>query len=614
MEKALLSLLEKTRRIGTWNVELNGSIVHWSPATYAIHDEDPDKALSLDEAIQYYIPEHRPIIQRCIDAAIRDNKTWDIELQLLTARGARRWVRAIGEPIYEGKDLIGLHGIFEDIHQRKSLEVDRESLMERMFEGERIGKLGHWSWDVENDSREWAPGVHRIFGSSASGGPLTLAQHMALVVPEDRASLKQHMLDILASVQTEAKEFKLGYRVLVDGTEKYLESQGFPKFDVDGKFIEFSGVIVDRTSEFESRREIEELHRRLVLALDASGVGVWDWDIQSDVLIWDDQMYALYGIEADDFSGAFEAWQNGLHPEDRQSAEEEIQQAIAQKEKFFATFRVVWPVGTVRNLQGIADVILNAHGEPERMIGVYWDITDAVAVRSELERSNYELAQFAYRTSHDLKGPLTSIRRVAEYMVSDIDSGELEEAKCNTSKIIERADAMESMVLGILDAAKAELTVTVAEPIDLEGIASEILENTQAIREEMGVAVEVDIDCAVQPRLPHIRIYQILYNLTSNGIKYANKARDKRFVALRAVDQSDHLELSVEDNGLGIPDVDEDAPFEMFKRFHSGVSGSGLGLYIVKKHVESLGGSISLTTGASGSRFELKIPYARRES
>ncbi|MEL6868390.1 MAG: PAS domain-containing protein [Pseudomonadota bacterium] len=609
MENSLLNLLERTRRIGTWTVDVQQNVCLWSPATYAIHEEDPTKPIVLETAINYYIPEHRPIIERCVQEGIEQEKPWDVELQLQTARGRICWVRAIGEPVFESGELVGLHGIFEDIDDRKSLAVERETLLHRMLEGERIGKLGHWHWDMESGTRQWTPGIKKLLGLSEQDEPLTTEQYLARVLAEDRELFSRTMQHATSPGRHADANFTVVYRMTVGEQERHLQTDGSIHRNANGELEALSGVTIDRTVEFEARREINELNRRLVLALGASGVGVWEWNVRTDALIWDQQMYALYGIEENDFSGAYEAWQTGLHSDDRGPAEAQIQQALTNNEKFDAVFRIVWPDGTVRTIQGVADVVLGADGAPLRMIGVNWDITEIVAIRRELERSNDELAQFAYRTSHDLKGPLTSIRRVASYMREDIDAGNLEEAKLNARKIEARADAMEVMVLGILDAAKAELTETPSEPIELETIIQEVLENTRSLREDSGVVVRASVDCVKQVHLPYIRIYQILYNLVSNGIKYADPNRDDSFVEVTATKRLGFLELSIQDNGLGIPDADSAAPYEMFRRFHTNISGSGLGLYIVKKHIESLGGEIHLVTSDAGTRFELKIPH-----
>ncbi len=114
---------------------------------------------------------------------------------------------------------------------------------------------------------------------------------------------------------------------------------------------------------------------RLSLAVSAGGVGIWDYDVVHNRLAWDDQMFRLYGITSDQFSGAYAAWQAGVHPEDRQRGDDAIQGALRNDKAFDIEFRVLWPDGTIRHIRGLAAVQRDAAGHPLRMIGTNWDIT-----------------------------------------------------------------------------------------------------------------------------------------------------------------------------------------------------------------------------------------------
>ena len=94
--------------------------------------------------------------------------------------------------------------------------------------------------------------------------------------------------------------------------------------------------------------ERQKLIERLNLATHAAQMGIWDWDIQKNELVWDDQMYRLYGLKPNDFGGAYEAWLNGVHPDDRAASNEVSQQAVRGEKEYDTEFRVVWPDGTVR--------------------------------------------------------------------------------------------------------------------------------------------------------------------------------------------------------------------------------------------------------------------------
>jgi PAS domain S-box-containing protein len=120
---------------------------------------------------------------------------------------------------------------------------------------------------------------------------------------------------------------------------------------------------------------LAEARQRLALATESAGIGIWDWDVAADRLVWDAQMYALYGIRAEDFGGAYDAWQRGVHPDDRARAGAECAAALAGTRAFDSEFRVVWPGGEVRHIEAHGRVLRGADGAPLRMIGVNWDVT-----------------------------------------------------------------------------------------------------------------------------------------------------------------------------------------------------------------------------------------------
>jgi PAS domain S-box-containing protein len=133
--------------------------------------------------------------------------------------------------------------------------------------------------------------------------------------------------------------------------------------------------------------ELTQTSERLELATRAAQVGIWDWDIEQDVLVWDDTMYALYGIGKDDFSGAYQAWAQGLHPDDKGRAECQVQDVQQGNRDLDTEFRVIWPDGTIRHIRAIAASHRDENGQVRRMIGVNWDITAEKTAEETLRHS-----------------------------------------------------------------------------------------------------------------------------------------------------------------------------------------------------------------------------------
>ena len=150
-----------------------------------------------------------------------------------------------------------------------------------------------------------------------------------------------------------------------------------------GETILFS-IIHDSTERKRMEKALLQTSSRLSLATRAGGIGIWDWDVVNNNLVWDDTMFQLYGITSDQFSGAYEAWQSGLHPEDRQQGDREIQMALQDQKEFNVEFRVVWPDGSIHFIRGMAQVQRDASGSPLRMIGTNWDVTAEKQAEKEL--------------------------------------------------------------------------------------------------------------------------------------------------------------------------------------------------------------------------------------
>jgi len=132
-------------------------------------------------------------------------------------------------------------------------------------------------------------------------------------------------------------------------------------------------------NEIEERRlaevQLKQLSARLTLALRAGKFGVWDYDVSRNILYWDNQMFDLYGIKEEDFSGAYDAWKKVLHPDDQIRGDQEIQMAIRGEKEFDTEFRVVWPDGSIHYIKALAAVQRDDSGKALHMIGTNWDIT-----------------------------------------------------------------------------------------------------------------------------------------------------------------------------------------------------------------------------------------------
>ena len=170
-----------------------------------------------------------------------------------------------------------------------------------------------------------------------------------------------------------------------EGEKRFIAWQGSPI--QAGKEIAAIAFGIDCTERVRAEEEILRLNERFALASSAAGLGVWDWDIRKNELVWDDQMYALHGTQKEDFAGAYEAWLQMVHPEDRARCDAVSERARRGEGGYDTEFRVVWADGSIHHLRACGQVIRDEDGTPLRMTGVNYDIT----VRKQAEEALYAL-------------------------------------------------------------------------------------------------------------------------------------------------------------------------------------------------------------------------------
>ncbi len=181
--------------------------------------------------------------------------------------------------------------------------------------------------------------------------------------------------------------------------ETYWETVAItPLRNRDGRVTHYVGIKQDVTERKRLEVALHESKDRLFLAARAGGVGIWDYDVIDDKMVWDDQMFRLYGLKPERFDGSYAGWQQGIHPDDRLRVHDEIQQAVKGGPGFDTQFRVIWPDGSIHEIRAMALVQQDAAQGPLRLIGTNWDITEEKKVAAALRQSE-SLLQLMFQSS-----------------------------------------------------------------------------------------------------------------------------------------------------------------------------------------------------------------------
>jgi PAS domain S-box-containing protein len=138
-------------------------------------------------------------------------------------------------------------------------------------------------------------------------------------------------------------------------------------------------------------QELHESEERLELATAAADIGVWDRDIVSNQLIWNERMYQIYGISPEEFNGTYQTWQKCVHPDDLQAVSTFVTEAELGKKEFNTEFRIVRPDGEVRHIRAFGKVIHDDNGVPLRMTGINYDITNHKQAEQQVQSQLNEL-------------------------------------------------------------------------------------------------------------------------------------------------------------------------------------------------------------------------------
>jgi PAS domain S-box-containing protein len=470
---------------------------------------------------------------------------------------------------------------------------------------QRLSKVGGWQFDVNSGKAFWTDELYRIHEIPNDPSIDHLKESMVCYELEGRQILNEAFHR--ACEQGESYDLELPFTTC-KGKSLWIRTTAQPVYE-DGKVVRLVGNLMDISERKRAEDALRLSSERLQLATRVANIGIWDWDIPRNELVWDDSMYQLYGIQKDDFGGAYDAWIRTIHPEDKARTDGEIQAALRGEHEYAPEFRIVRKDGSIRYIKADSRTTRDPEGKPLRMIGTNIDITELkqaernirtlnqeleqrVAERTaQLETAVYDLENFNYSASHDLRIPLRAVDGFSRILMEEYSTRLDNEGKRllnvvrdNTKKIAQYIDDM------LAFSSTGRMLMLPAE-IDMNVLVREVME-------EFAPAIAArDLKVVIKPLPPVVAdkamMRRVMLSLLSNAVKFT-RLKTAAQIEVGAKTEGEEVVFFVRDNGVGFDMQYAHKLFGVFQRLH-GVEefeGTGIGLAIVKRIVTRHGGRV----------------------
>jgi PAS domain S-box-containing protein len=406
----------------------------------------------------------------------------------------------------------------------------------------------------------------------------------------------------------------------------------YPLLDRDDQVLGLNVMIQEITEHKRSEEALKNSQERLKLALEASQLGMWYWDLESDVLSWDKQCKSLFGLSPET-QMSYQVFLEALHPEDRERVDQAVNQSIHDQTRYNIEYRTLWLDDTVHWIAARGHCTYDDAGRAIRMMGVALDITErkraeAALLESEeryrqrveeldrlthelsrttdhLERRNSELDQFAYAVSHDLKAPLRAINNLSTWIEEDLQDKLDEETASQMALLRKRVCRMEQMIDGLLDYSRVGRMAMVPEQVVVRELLTEVID---ALSPPSSFTIELSSDLPVL-MTERLWLQQVFSNLLGNAIKHHDRLEGHIWVDVQ--EKGKFYQFAVSDDGPGIDPAYHYKVFVIFQTLQARdkTESTGIGLSLVKSIVENKGGTVQIeSTQNRGTTFLFSWP------
>ncbi len=404
-----------------------------------------------------------------------------------------------------------------------------------------------------------------------------------------------------------------------DGTTFPVQTSASVVTNEDGEAVGMMASFVDLSEHARIRQALHETERKFRAIINNSPIGIALLDEDGELLLSNLALQDMLGYSEEKLQNL--GLSDLTHPDDVEK-DETLYQELHDEERtsYSIDKRFVRRDGSVMWGALTVAVIRNEENAPQNVICMVEDVTKEKRMEQErqqllqdLKRSNEELEQFAYVASHDLQEPLRMVSSYLQLLQRRYQDELDEDADDFIVYAVDGARRMKQLINDLLKYSRITTRGNPFEPVDISGLMEEVVDDLQQQIAETDAAV-------THEELPTItadksQLRRLLQNLVSNAIKYRGDEPPEIHIGVR--EQQDAWRFAVADNGVGIPEEQQDRVFVIFQRLHGhdeGGGGTGIGLALCKRIVERHGGDIWVDSEpGEGATFYFTIPKDLKE-
>ena len=614
----LLAQVTKIAKIGSWEVDRMEQKVYWSDTVYELHEVNPiTYKPDLLSGINFYREDYRDMVTEKITKSIETGIPFDFEAVIVTAKNNERWVRCIGNVEIVNEKCNRIYGSFQDIHEQKENELNLKSISKDLLK----------AYDEKNKILE---SIGDAFFTVDKNWIVTYWNKEAEIIlgMKREAILGENLWEIYADAH-ETNSFQQYHKAL-----KTLENVNFEDYYATiNKWFEVSvypsqeGLSVyfkDITLRKEVDIRLIQANERFEKVTEATNDAIWDFDVVNNSLFWGKGFQTLFGYNLEVTKPSFELLASLIHEDDRERITNKVALYMQDPnlKNWYEEYRFIKADRSVAFIIDRATFLRDNQGKVVRVIGAMTDISEQknheaqlIALNEslqsyakELERSNEELEQFAFITSHDLQEPLRMISSFMDQLKRKYEDKLDEKALKYIEFATNGSKRMKQIILDLLEYSRAGRPTDLVEEVDINAIIADFrLLRGKIIAEKSAVITS--------KKIPVIKTYktgitQVFHSLLDNAIKYSKKEEAPN-IKITFKEENDKWIFAVKDNGIGIDEKFYSKIFIIFQRLHNReeYEGTGIGLSIVKRHIDFLGGKIWVESELEkGSTFYFEIP------